>query len=336
MVRVSVVIAAYESEAFLGAALDSVLALEPWPASEGAGPASGLELVVVDDGSATRAAQSLVEAAAERAPFPVRYHYQTNGGPSAARNTGLRLSEGDLVAFLDADDVFLPGKLALQVPLLDAAGVGTAFVCGGHTVVEPAAASRPRASAQPGHTARPSTLVEPPPVQGDLYGALVRDELQLLGTAAFLHRRSALEAVGGYDESLRNNEDLDLTLRLARAFPICVHPEPVFENRLRAGSLSSAAPARALEQSLAFLDKLEREDPELAPALLSRKRQRAYFNAARKHLRQEGDFEAFRSTFDEGVRRCGRPGTWRGWAAWALARSGPLGRQVARRARRST
>jgi glycosyltransferase involved in cell wall biosynthesis len=100
---VSCVIPVYNGEAHLGEALDSVLGQDPRP----------LEVIVVDDGSTDRTA----EVAQSRGDV-VRYVRQTNAGPSSARAHGVELARGELVALLDADDRWLPGKLARQIALL--------------------------------------------------------------------------------------------------------------------------------------------------------------------------------------------------------------------------
>ena len=99
---VSVIIPAYNSEAFLAEALGSVLAQTYRPA----------EVIVVDDGSTDRSAD------VARSFEGVRYIYQANRGPATARNTGIALARGEFIAFLDHDDVWLPNKLEVQMEFL--------------------------------------------------------------------------------------------------------------------------------------------------------------------------------------------------------------------------
>jgi glycosyltransferase involved in cell wall biosynthesis len=94
--RFSVVIPAYNAEAFLARAIDSVLA-QTWPAEE---------IIVVDDGSSDASAE-----VAARYGGPVRVLRQANAGVSAARNTGAGAATGDWLAFLDADDWYYPDRL---------------------------------------------------------------------------------------------------------------------------------------------------------------------------------------------------------------------------------
>ncbi len=100
--RISVIIPVYNGARYLGEAIESVLAQTRPPD----------EVVVVDDGSTDDSA-----LVAQR--YPVRLMQQTNLGASVARNHGVEAAQGDLLAFLDADDLWLPGKLEQQLTWLD-------------------------------------------------------------------------------------------------------------------------------------------------------------------------------------------------------------------------
>ena len=102
---VSVIIPVYNGERYLAEAVRSVLAQRYDP----------MEVIVVDDGSTDGTA-----AVARRFDLPVRRHFQSNSGAGAARNSGVQLSQGEILAFLDADDLWLPDKLALQMAALQA------------------------------------------------------------------------------------------------------------------------------------------------------------------------------------------------------------------------
>src|SRR5689334_1491177 len=94
--HVSAIITTYNYAQFIRGAIESVLQQTVCPA----------EIVVVDDGSTDNTAAIVARYAAAG----VRYVYQENGGASAARNRGLRETQGELVAFLDGDDRWLPDK----------------------------------------------------------------------------------------------------------------------------------------------------------------------------------------------------------------------------------
>lgn len=100
---ISVIIPAYNCARFVGDAIESVLNQTVQPD----------EVIVVDDGSTDE-----TESVVEKFNGKVRYVYQENAGASAARNTGLDLAKGDLVSFIDADDIWVENKLEMQLDLL--------------------------------------------------------------------------------------------------------------------------------------------------------------------------------------------------------------------------
>ncbi|NJL31725.1 MAG: glycosyltransferase family 2 protein [Phycisphaerales bacterium] len=107
MTTISVIIPAYNRATLIGATLDSVLA-QTCPVSQ---------VLVVDDGS-TDNTTDVVRDYEKRSQGLIRLIPQSNAGPSVARNHGLSLCTGDFVAFLDADDLWLPTKIQKQLALL--------------------------------------------------------------------------------------------------------------------------------------------------------------------------------------------------------------------------
>lgn len=102
---VSVIIPVYNGEDYLAEAIESLLAQVHRP----------IEIIVVDDGSSDRSADVV-----RSFPETIRYYYQRNSGSGAARNTGVQKARGSLLAFLDADDLWVKEKLSLQMPMLEA------------------------------------------------------------------------------------------------------------------------------------------------------------------------------------------------------------------------
>ncbi len=102
-VSVSVILPIYNAERYLAEAVESVFLYHFEP----------LELIVVDDGSTDRGAE-LIPAFGKN----IHYVYQSNQGPSSARNTGLSMATGEIIAFIDADDIWPEGKLKTQLQLL--------------------------------------------------------------------------------------------------------------------------------------------------------------------------------------------------------------------------
>jgi glycosyltransferase involved in cell wall biosynthesis len=97
---ISVIIPVHNREQYVAEAIESILA-QTCPATE---------IWVIDDGS-TDGSADVIQRFGDR----VHYYYQSNSGAAAARNTGVELSQGDLLAFLDSDDRWLPNKLVLQL-----------------------------------------------------------------------------------------------------------------------------------------------------------------------------------------------------------------------------
>lgn len=100
---VSVIIPVYNGERYLGEAIESVLAQTY----------RSMEVLVVDDGSTDASDQMALQ-------FPVRYFKQPHSGPGATRNYGIKQAQGELLAFLDADDLWTPDKLVNQTATLAA------------------------------------------------------------------------------------------------------------------------------------------------------------------------------------------------------------------------
>ncbi len=184
---VSVVIPTFNCADFLVEAIRSVLAQTY----------EDYEIIVVDDGSTDHA-----EAALRPFGNRIRYIRQEPGGPSVARNRGILKARGELIAFLDADDLWRPTKLARQVEYLnhhpEAVLVYTDFTRGpnpGSNNDSRLRAYKPRDSADPFH-------------------ALLEENF--IATPTVMVRREALARSGLFDPTLKGSEDFDLWLRLAK------------------------------------------------------------------------------------------------------------------------
>jgi glycosyltransferase involved in cell wall biosynthesis len=192
-----------------------------------------VEVVVVDDGSPDD-----VPSVAARYPS-VTLVRQANRGVAAARNHGLRVSGGEYVVFLDADDILLPHAVATGVEAL-AGRPGYAFVHG--------LCDRRRLDG--------TLLGVRPPIVGDtdFYLELLRRNC-IRGVHSALFRRTALEAVGGFDESRRQAADWDLYLRLVRRFPAYGHGQLIATYRRHDANTNQWGNASAmLRGSLSVLD----------------------------------------------------------------------------------
>jgi amino acid adenylation domain-containing protein len=213
---VSVVIPAYNSSRFLPAAIESVL-IQTYPE---------IEIVVVDDGSTDD-----TKAVCDRYPT-VKYIYQSNQGLSGARNTGIGVSQGAHLIFLDSDDCLLPDAVEIGVNSLNA-HPEAGFVFGNYLfqVMNP-----------DGSYTTQKLFDEPPKVASYATILAAQHHIQC---AAVMFRRVAIDAVGGFESNLIVMEDLNLYLRVARTFPIYFHDRVVSEYRYHGGNISSQ-PAKML------------------------------------------------------------------------------------------
>lgn len=182
--QISVIIPVYNGDRYIVQALESILNQTY----------SATEIIIIDDGSTDNTHQVLQSYEKQ-----VRYIYQENQGVSVARNHGIELSQCEFIAFLDADDVFLPDKLAIQLAIF-AENPELSIVQSGWRRIN-----------QNGET-----LIDVEPWKQipklDLESWLRWKPFGTMGTLMF--RRESLQQVGGFEAGLTHAEDVDLVLRL--------------------------------------------------------------------------------------------------------------------------
>ncbi|SRR5882762_283850 len=189
------------------------------------------ELIVVDDGS-TDGTPAILRKYANR----IRVITQKNAGPAAARNRGIEVSGGDIIAFQDSDDLWEPTKLERQVALLEKSGDSVpCCLC----------------SASFGFVGGKSyTSFDISDIASPHEEGLWLNVAEILATRLVLFnqtvaiRRSAIEKVGVFDESLRYLEDYDLPLRLANEGPWAIIRDPLVIYREGAANSFSKQAAR--------------------------------------------------------------------------------------------
>ncbi|MEJ5260302.1 MAG: glycosyltransferase family A protein [Anaerohalosphaeraceae bacterium] len=215
--NISVIIPAYNNEQHLSRAIHSVLA-QSRPADE---------IIVVDDGSTDRTAE-VAAAFGDK----IRCIRQDNRGPGAARNAGIQAASGEWIAFLDADDEWLPDKLALQTEQLQK-HPQLQWTCGNY--IECLCQDGRRAPALPEQ--RILAVLNGGQISPDYLKTYPKD---LTGhTDTMLIRRSVLQEAGGFSD-LRRFEDLDLWLRIAYRHPqIGYTARPLAIHHLEAGRHTS-------------------------------------------------------------------------------------------------
>jgi glycosyltransferase involved in cell wall biosynthesis len=222
--EVSVVIPTFNRAAMVVEAVESVLAQE----------GVDLELIVVDDGSTDD-----TQARLGRFGSALQYRRQPRSGVSASRNRGVALSRAPLIAFLDSDDLWLPGKLKVQRRFM---------------------AEHPEAMISHAEEIwmRNGRRLNPKSRHRKPFGDIFRRSLGLclVSPSAVMIRRGLFDRVGYFDETLPMAEDYDLWLRVAAEYPVYLLPEPLVIKRGGHSDQLSATPGldryriRALEKLL--------------------------------------------------------------------------------------
>jgi glycosyltransferase involved in cell wall biosynthesis len=244
---VSVITIFHNEERFLEEAIESVVAqtYDRW------------ELLLCDDGSSD-ASTAIARRYASKYPdrvFYLEHPGHANRGMSATRNLGLAHARGELVAFLDGDDVWVPEKLSRQVELLqqhpDAAGVyGRLHVWHAWTRRQGDLA---RDYTQP-LGGPPDTLVPPP----ELLIRFLRDDMHT--PSGVLFRRHVLDEVGGYEESFRGmHEDGIVLAKICLRWPLYASGEVWYKYRQHPDSCCNTeiAAGRDRDALRAYLEWIE-------------------------------------------------------------------------------
>jgi len=261
MPQVSVIIPTYNSAQYLKQAVDSVLAQTY----------RDFEILVVDDGS-TDDTENLMKGYGA----PVRYIRQSNGGVAKARNRGIEESRGEYVAFLDADDTWLPNKLARQMTALRESPQYhvsySAFILVGPDL-KPLSTS---------YSKRCGTVLEDLLLRGNVVGSI----------CTIVCERSLLSITGGFDPTLSQCADWDLSVRLAALSDFLYIDEPLVTYRQHGTNMSHNVPLLE-KDSIRVLEK-GYEMNEL-PQYLRAKRAKAF---ARNYMVLAGSYYQARNYRD--------------------------------------
>lgn len=262
---VSVVIPAYDRPDFLDRAVRSILEQTY----------RDYEIVVVDDGSEPPQFDRLDPGVRDA----IRYRRKPRGGGASARNVGIRMARGSLIAFLDHDDRFLPEKLARHVAVMSSSDA----------VLSYCRVRRSRCGAV--KDVRPDDGVS-----GWAFDALVEKSI-VRGFSSVVVRKSALEEVELLDESYRIIDDYHLYFRLAQKGTFEFLPEVLVEAELHEGNTSNDRLALHLEYARLF--------SALSVAFKGKSRRKLCRKAA-YHWRKSGDVWAARGNGRRALREYAR------------------------------
>lgn len=228
---VSVIIPTYNRAHYIAASIQSALD-QTYP---------HLEVIVIDDGSTDNTAEILTR-------FDDRVHCikQVNQGVAAARNTGLAQVQGQYIAFLDSDDLWLPDKLEKQIAALEARPeVGLIH-------------SRMMEIDEHGNALNTETYTEDD-LRGHIYKRLLRGVPII--TSSVVVRQSVIAHIGSFDH-MRMGEDSDLWVRIAKHYEIDALLEPLVLWRIHAGKFERD-PEELLNVHLYILNKQFRKPSNL-------------------------------------------------------------------------
>lgn len=204
-VKVSVIIPTYNRADLLPEAIDSVLA-QTW---------KEMEIIVVDDGSTDR-----TEETVRRYDDRVRYFYKEHGGPSSARNMGIKKAKGTYVAFLDSDDVWEPEKLRIQMDFMSE-HPEIKFVCTDSSLIGSRECRQRKLRKES---------------MGNLFPILYSNSF--INTSTALMVKECFQEIGYFDEGYRSVEDYDVWLRVAKRFPIAYLNQPLVRYRKHEDNVS--------------------------------------------------------------------------------------------------
>lgn len=239
--NISAVIPLYNGDAFIGHALDSVIAQTILP----------MEVVVVDDGSTDGGAgERIVKAYQDDISItvPVRFMRKENGGQSSARNYGISQARGDLIALLDQDDCWYPEHLEVLAGLFDSSSnVGLSY--SNLDVIDDYGDMIVESALDCLHSPQPKmTLAD-----------CLRKNMYILPSASLMAKK-AWEDVGGFDQRLSGYEDDDLFLRIWCRYRIVYVDRPLSQWRIH--TVSSSWTPSMWKSGLVYAEKLITEYPD--------------------------------------------------------------------------
>jgi glycosyltransferase involved in cell wall biosynthesis len=233
MPRVSVVVPAYNSAAHIRETLEGALAQTH----------ADREVIVVDDGSTDGTGDVVASFGSV-----VQYLRQPNAGVGAARNHGFRLSTGDFLAFLDADDIWSPDFLARSLDVLARNPQSGLSACDGVQFAGDRVAW-PHTLSVSGEPGTALFFGDADEITGDFYRAMIRRNF-IATPGQVVLPRAAFERCGPFDDRRGCSEDWDLWLRIARAYPITFHRASLIRYRLNPDGISGAGEMRELRWNL--------------------------------------------------------------------------------------
>ena len=226
MVNVSVIIPCYNAEKTIRETIESVLAQTY----------QDFEIIVVDDGS-TDGSQGIIQSFEDK----VRYIYQENKGQASARNTAIRASDGTYLAFLDADDLWMPDKLEKQITIMQQEDIHWCYCDCDYFLDES------------GKTIGVYSRLVHPPKTGWVVESLLMGNF--IASPTPIVSRSIFEKAGYFNEckDVKFGEDWDEWIRIAFKSEICYVNEPLTKYRIHNTNYTRNSDLQQVYQSHEFI-----------------------------------------------------------------------------------
>lgn len=278
---VSVVIATYNMGQYIGQAVESVLN-QSW---------TNLEIIVVDDGS-TDNTPDVMQRFLENEK--VVYIKNENQGQPKAKNCGIKNAKGEFIAFCDADDLWEPNKLEVQMPLFSTPKIGIVY--------------SEISNINPNNERffRPSNEKR---YAGNVIDKMLLENFVPFGTSVI--RRACVEKNGMFDEQFRMGIDWDLWLRYAMDWEFAFTSEPTYIYRIWEGQMSNNYRGRYKHAHLILQKFIALHGSKIKKSILNRAIADTYIKEANVIAKHEGLFWTPLKGILIGLRRS--PGYWLAW-----------------------
>ncbi|MFO7528769.1 MAG: glycosyltransferase [Marinobacter sp.] len=253
--ELSVVVPAYNASESIGSTLNAVLDVE----------GVELEVIVVDDGSTDELSIVIEHFVKDSRVSLIRQ--KNSGGPASPRNKGVAASSGEYILFLDADDIVISEEIEAVLHALSR-NPESVMICSNFHVADENLDIRIERNIDRYETLQ---VLITKPVAPNTWQLSSEDALATLlqtnfvGTSSVIARRSALEAAGPFDESLRNLDDRDMWIRLAQLGPILYRDKPFYLYRDTPGSVSKQRELQQFRERVVVAEKVLRssESPRI-------------------------------------------------------------------------
>jgi len=285
MPKISVIMPAYNAAKYISEAIESVLA-QTYPVHE---------IIVVDDGSTDSTAEIVKKYMGTqghqdtRTHVDIKYIYQMNKGPGAARNTGIKAATGEYIAFLDSDDVWMKEKIEKQMKLFKNSDYALIYCDMSHSV--------DRALIYKSYLKEKKYKYVS---SGNIYSNLLKENF--IFTPTVIVKKEILKKIGYFDESYKICEDYKMWLNIARKYHVGYLDEVLVERR-RFGTNITKDKYLFITSGIRLFEELLRSNghDKNVRKIVENEYYRRFFNLG-YHYWENGDMVLARENFIKGMR----------------------------------